>query len=181
MSRPVIKIEDAKLTSGEPRIAVTSPYLADFVQGARKLGGKWSETSRRWLFDPRDRREVEDLLTRCYGAASSDGVSLCTLRVTLPEAGSTYDCRLSVAGKTFARTYGRDSGAKITDGCRVLAGNLFSSGSRKNPTLCWDAGTVVLVRDVILTAGRDIEGASSAVVEQVEEETPTIADAETRP
>jgi hypothetical protein len=181
VSRPVIKIEDAKLISGDPRIAVTSPYLAEFVQGARKLGGKWSETSRRWLFDPRDRREVEALLTRCYGASTSEGVALCTLRVTLPTDGSTYDCRLSVAGKTFARTYGRDSGAKMPDGCRVLAGRLYSAGSRKNPTLSWNAGTVVLVRDVLLTAARDVDGASDAVVEQVEEETPTLADAEVQP
>lgn len=174
---PTIKIDTAKLKNGDEVLAVTSPYLASFVAGARKLDGRWSDTSKRWLFDRRDRAAVEQLLYRCYGTSDSATASLCTLRVTLPMADDGYELPIDIAGRTLVSKWG-----KLGEGVRVLEGRITHAGSRKHPTYGWVAGTVLLVRDVILTANRRlVYGATEAVVEQIEEETDTTRATEVRP
>jgi hypothetical protein len=168
-SVPTVKLEVAKLTDGRKVLAVTSPKSAEFVAGSRKLGGRWSESSKRWLFDLRDRARVEALLHACYGTTDSATAALCSLLITLPAEGHTLECRIGLAGRELARVYDRDGGAKIGVGVRVETGRMWSAGSKKNPALCWSAGTVLLVRDIPITAPREVDGCGDAIVTQLDE------------
>ena len=160
------------------RIKVQSPYNPEFVQGAKLLGGKWERPY--WTFDRRDEDRVRDLCVRIYGegAATATGftapVARCTLRVILLAAGSSAwsgyarTTSLVVAGRPVARVFGRDSGCKLSEGVIVDSGSIGSGGSRKNPGIIWDAGTVLIVRDVPLDTQHKVEALGDAELHDIE-------------
>ena len=53
--------------SGSDAIRVASPYNADFVKEARKLGGRWLKEAKRWAFPASKVDEVREALERHYG------------------------------------------------------------------------------------------------------------------
>ncbi len=130
-------------TSGSS-IHVQAPYNSDFVARAKKLGGKWEKPN--WVFDARDEERVRELCRELYG---SDGLTtdLCTLRIEWRTDASASASAIEVSGRTIARAFGRDSGAKAGDGIVILSGGFGSGGSVKNWTTRVQAGTIVLVRD----------------------------------
>lgn len=141
-------------TAGD-KIAVTSPYDAGFVAGARALHGAFANGV--WTFDGRDLDRIRALCMEVYGttgetAAESDVV---TVRVTLTEYphGAERDFRL--AGRRLAWRPGRDSRVLLGDGVVVIDGAFPSSGgSVKNPRLDNRDPVVLEVRDLPLTAAQ---------------------------
>lgn len=138
------------------KIAVTSPYDAGFVAGARALHGAFANGV--WTFDGRDIDRIRALCMEVYGttgetaAAESDVV---TVRVTLTEYphGAERDFRL--AGRRLAWRPGRDSRVLLGDGVVVLDGAFPSSGgSVKNPRLDNRDPVVLEVRDLPLTVAQ---------------------------
>ena len=130
------------------KICVVSPYNALFIDGARKLGGKYNThiPENGWTFDPRDEERVRDLCMDVYG---SDGEheDLCTLRVEFIAEDNSHTSPLTVHGRKIASAFGRDSGAKLGDGVILISGHFSSSGSMKNWYTTARPGTIVLVRD----------------------------------
>lgn len=128
------------------RLIVRSPYHPDFPTGAKKLGGRWKSDA--WVFDARDEERVRALCVEVYG---EDGTpqELVSLRVDI-DGITTYgrETSIFVAGREIVRVRGRDSGAVLGEGVVVLEGDFTSGGSRKNPAVEHDPGTVVEVRDV---------------------------------
>jgi hypothetical protein len=129
------------IETNETGVTVTAPYNSGFIDGARKLGGKWNPPS--WVFDTRDEVRVRALYYDWYGTWDD----LCTLRITWSEASSVAQGPVSVHGRDIAKAFGRDSGAKLAAGVVVLAGGFSSGGSVKNWVTRVSAGTVVSVRD----------------------------------
>lgn len=131
----------------EKTISVNAEYNSVFVPLARNLGGKF--TSGNWMFDIRDEASVLEACYRCYG---DDGIrkNQCDVRISVqdrPEMGQ-HNAPIAVFGKTIARAYNRDSGAKITTGVVIESGGFDSGGSMKNwRTICKE-NTVFIVRDV---------------------------------
>lgn len=134
-------------------LSVSSPYNAEFVAQAKRLGGKWSNGA--WRFDARDDERVSALCRDVYG---TDGTTadLVTLRVTWNQDQAEYVDALSAHGRTIARATGRDSGARLGDGVVLLSGGFRSGGSMKNWYTQAVAGTVVLVRDFPRTAADEL-------------------------
>jgi hypothetical protein len=65
------------------------------------------------------------------------------------EASKSVTCdSFSLAGRSIARAFGRDSGAKTADGVIVLEGSFGSGGSVKNWTTRVSEGTVFRVLHV---------------------------------
>ena len=126
-------------------VTVESPYNPNFPKRARALGGKWKAPL--WIFDARDEKRVRDLCIEIYG---TDGSSpeLVSIRVTVEESDYSYEKSFYVAGVQVARSFDRDSGARLGDGVVLLKGGFGSAGSRKNPTITVDAGTIFELRDV---------------------------------
>ncbi len=132
------------LTADSDTISVQSPYHPRFVSRARELAGKWDVGARAWRFPLSQSERVRSLCQEVYG---TDGTApTVTLRVAVPEQG-TRQLQLWAAGRSLARAYGRDSGAKIGEGIVVVSGGFTSGGSRANPELVVKTGTVVEILD----------------------------------
>jgi len=151
--------------NGGKVLAITSPYNADFVAGARELGGKFANTDsfRGWFFDPRDEQRVRALLIAVYGSDGSPVAQTVTLHVVVADyPGTEYD-RIIVAGREVAHRRDRDSSVKLSGAVVVAGGFPSSGGSRANPALNAKPGTVLEVRDV--PAGHaDVHAAGVTVV-----------------
>jgi hypothetical protein len=143
-------MEPIKFTksSDQRTVAVQTPYLPAFVTAARRVGAEWDSLQRAWIFDVRDEADARDLCIRHFGTDGSGPVELVTLRCEYPDGQSVRHGPIRVAGREVATASGRDSGARLGRGIKILCGNFRSGGSVKNWTTSADEGTVVLVRDV---------------------------------
>lgn len=131
----------------EKTISVNAEYNSVFVPLARNLGGKF--TSGNWVFDIRDEASVLEACYRCYG---DDGIrkNQCDVRISVCDRSEMgqHNAPIAVFGKTVARAFNRDDGAKITAGVVIESGGFDSGGSMKNwRTICKE-NTVFIVRDV---------------------------------
>lgn len=148
-------------TTGSGGIAVSCPYNADFVAGAKRLGGKWKGGA--WVFDTRDEERVRDLLRTVYG---TDGAPVDTVdvRITIRASANidparrpsdqrpSYSSELWFAGRQILRRRSRDSAVELGKGVVLLSGRFWGSGgSAKYPDIGDPHGendVVLEVRDV---------------------------------
>lgn len=160
-------MQPVSITESNGALHVASPYHPDFPSRAKKLGGRWDGARKVWTFDARDLERVAELCRDVFGTdgREPDGPAV-TLRVTFPKADDTYEKACFVAGRQVARAYDRDGGATLGEGVITLEGGFGSAGSRKNPTLCVKAGTVIEVRDV--PAGAKLEADLGGEVEIID-------------
>ena len=134
------------ITKTEKSIQVESEYNRDFISGARNLAGRWN--SPHWTFDVRDEGAVRELCLDVYG---TDGETVDLVDVEITFEGGFYATRgpITFCGRTIARAFGRDSGAKPGAGVVVKSGGFRSSGSVKNwATEVNTGGAVVVLRDM---------------------------------
>lgn len=124
------------------RIAVTSPYNAEWTRQAKDLAGRWSPDARAWVFPSEQLEAVRALLRAVYGQDDRPTATV-RLRVTFLDAmDSGGRGEVVVAGRQIARAFGRDSGARLGEDVVVLAGGFGSGGSIKNWRITWRDGTV---------------------------------------
>jgi len=113
----------------EDQIKVTSPYNQKFVNKARNLRGKWKDGA--WWFDDSIVDYVRDLMKGCFGTTGEepyDNVDLVISNFT----DSYSRGAVELFGRTIAKAWGRDSGAKLGDGIILISGRIKSGGSVKN-------------------------------------------------
>lgn len=154
------------------KLVVQSPYNSLFVEGAKKLGGRFSNAS--WSFDIRDEERVRAL---CFQAYGTDGVRTdqVTLRIRWRKDAKILTSPISCHGRSLARAHGRDGGARLCDGIVVLSGGFDSCGSVKNWYTSVSSGTEVLVRDFPRKAAEDLVAAPSENrVYSIEPEAPKV-------
>jgi hypothetical protein len=91
-----------------------------------------------------------------YGTDGTD--PLVTIRVSVVGnwAWEADKSSLQLAGRTIARAWGRDSGAKLGEGVILESGRVYSGGSVKNWRTCATAGSVFLVRGVGIHAAKSM-------------------------
>ncbi len=112
-------------------IEIVTPYNKEFVSKARNLRGKWDKTKNAWIFDDSIEEYVRQSLIECYGTTGEDPVETCSLLVKdFTRYASKSDVELF--GRSIARAYGRDSGAKLGDNIIWISGTYDSGGSVKN-------------------------------------------------
>ena len=137
------------------RLAVTTPYSADFVDTAKRLGGRWDPKNKAWTFDPRDRARVEDILAQCFGWMAAPSGELATVRVTIDDgAGNAPEVRF--AGRLICWRRGRDEAVRLADNVVIVAGRFpGSGGSMRRPLVISapsDAEVTLEVRDIPVEA-----------------------------
>lgn len=134
-----------KITTHEKTILVESPYNSEFVEGARNLAGKYNHGY--WHFDIRDEKDVRELCLRAYG---TDGeiMNQCDIEITFKDDYWASKGPIILFGISIARAFGRDSGAKLGDGVKLVKGKFDSAGSMKNWGTSCEEGTVIVLRDV---------------------------------
>ena len=143
MNTPLISI-----TRSGSDISVASPFHPAFVSRAKELGGKWDAAAKVWTFDSRDEGDVRALCRAVYGTDGSPDTKLVDLRITFKSGARAGQRAVYVCGREIARAWGRDSGAKLGDGVKLVQGRITSGGSMKNWATVVDAGSIFIVRDV---------------------------------
>lgn len=155
-------MSDIKITTtGEGRLAVTSPYDADFVSGVKGLGGRWDGATRCWTVDPRDEAALRGLLREVYGTDGSpeDQADLVTVRWDISRYGhSRGDNEITLAGRMVARRWTRDEAVRLGPNVVLISGGFpAGAGSTKYPAIGPHQGTVVEIRDLPRAAIEDID------------------------
>jgi hypothetical protein len=126
------------------KISVRSPYNSLFVEGAKKLKGKFKDKI--WTFDIRDDERVINLCRDVYG---SDGITsdTCTIRISMPNGMIQRYSDISIHGITLAKAREWPFRAKTADGVILLEGGFSSEGDSKRWETVAEKGTVILLRD----------------------------------
>lgn len=143
---------NVSITKDASTISVEAPYNSVFVDGARALAGKWNQP--KWVFDLRDQTDVMALAMRAYGT-DGNAVDQCDVRLTIEAMASLRDgngMSASFCGRPLARIFGRDSGARVSEGVIIEQGKFDSGGSRGNPL-------VVVAGDLLVIKLRDLSHA----------------------
>ena len=113
------------------QIRVKTPYNAGFVSKARNLRGSWHKKTEEWVFDDSIEEYVKAALIQFYGTTGEGVVETCTLLITDFSAWERTG-PVDLFGRTIARAFGRDSGAKLADDIIWIDGKYKSGGSVKN-------------------------------------------------
>lgn len=112
-------------------IEVVTPYNREFVEKARNLRGKWNSAKSAWVFDDSIEEYVKQALIDCYGTTGEGPIEYCSLLIKKHTDQADKDA-VELFGRTIAKAYGRDSGAKLGDGIVWIDGTYDSGGSVKN-------------------------------------------------
>ena len=115
------------------KIAVYTPYDKKFVQAIKKIGSaRWNGEA--WTVPENYIDDVRSFMKDIYGRDDQDpGESVdCEIEFF----GEYYEDKaaFTMFGKTLARAWGRDSGARVGDDVMLVDGSIGSGGSRAN----WD-------------------------------------------
>ena len=137
------KSNEIKITTSGNNIAINSPYNADFADKMHLLGGEW--TGNTWEIEKELENNVIESLYECYGwEPETDYVRL---EITFNEEEKAGRKSYSLFGRSVARAYGRDSGAKPADGIVFTEKQPVSGGSMKNWATIIPKGSVILIKD----------------------------------
>lgn len=125
--------QSIKLEIIDDKVRVSTPYHAEFVDRCRRLRGKWTEGA--WVFDDSVLEYVREAMMECFnttGETPYEEVSL------LVKDKNFFESRgpVTLFGRTIAKAFGRDSGARLGDGIVLIKGEMESGGSVKNWSTC---------------------------------------------
>lgn len=129
---------------------VITPYNADFVARIKNIGGRrWNGSEGCWEVPETEVNTVRSFMMDVFGETdmATDDEKV-TVKVTFNDMESKRRESIVLFGKTIARAWGRDSGAKVGEDVTLLSGSVTSGGSVKNWTTVVREGTVLKVRNV---------------------------------
>lgn len=111
------------------KVKTTSPYNSDFVTKARGLKGAWGDG--KWAFNISVLEHVKNAMLECYGVTGEHPYETVVLIV---KNLNDYARRegFELFGRSIAKAYGRDSGAKAQEDIFLVKGEFTSGGSVKN-------------------------------------------------
>lgn len=130
---------------------IYTPYNADFVDKIKRIGGRrWNGENRCWTVPETEIDTVRQFMVDVYGESDlPDSSEYVDVRITFEnDAYSDYRSGIVMFGKTIARAWGRDSGAKVGDDVTIETGVCTSGGSRANWYTAIKADTVIKIRNL---------------------------------
>ncbi len=113
------------------QIRVKTPFNKEFVTRARNLRGSWDKKTEEWVFDDSIEDYVKSAMMEIYGTTGEETVEMVNL-VIKDYTESVFCAPVQLFGRTIARAFGRDSGAKLGAGIVFISGDYTSGGSVKN-------------------------------------------------
>lgn len=138
---------------------VYTPYNAEFVSKIKTtIGGrKWNSTKKCWTVPETAVNQVRELMYQCYGRTDVDEGETVKIRVTVTNEIKNYGAPITIFGKTIAKAYSRDSGARVGDDVVFCVGAPTSGGSRNYWCTQIDEGCVFEVNDVNVNMITDLD------------------------
>lgn len=135
-------IKTEKCTDGT--VNIYTPYNRDFVARIKGIGrARWDAAQKCWNIPEAGLETARNIMQDVYGETDlPDAGQMVTIRVKFGDR-YTSECRCGVSafGRTLARAWGRDSGAKVGDDVIMETGSVTSGGSAKNWYTAIAAGT----------------------------------------
>lgn len=165
-----------KITRTNCEIAVQSPYSPALPARAKAMSGKWNRDGGVWVFPIAAEKQVADLFRDIYGEWDDETSKTVNLLCTVNERRAVTGESLTLQNRVIARAFGRDSGARTSEGVIVISGGFGSGGSVKNWQTSVQAGTKFRLLNVpvekanILTT--DTEWCDEIKIEQDESSAP---------
>lgn len=165
------KMTDIKVTIKDGKANLYTPYNADFVKAVKALGGaRWNASSRCWTISEDMLPQARKIMMDVYGYTDEEQAETITVKATFAKDVYEECDSVVILGKTVARAYGRDTGAKPGEDVLLQEGVLASGGSRANWRSIVRAGSVVTLYNVSRTlydAKKDSlpEGVSVEIIE----------------
>lgn len=133
---------------------VFTPYNKDFVAKIKQIGGaRWNGSARCWTVPEAEIDTVRAYMKEVYGETDlPDEGERITIDVTFDEDVYEWDREIVLFGRQLCRAFGRDSGAKVSDGVTLIEGEIGSGGSRNNYNVWAHAGAKFRIRNLPRTA-----------------------------
>ncbi|HPO91757.1 MAG TPA: hypothetical protein PLJ44_11675 [Victivallales bacterium] len=133
-------MEQISFKKQDDKIIVTTYYNRKFANKARNLRGQWDSSSKAWIFDESVEEYVKQALIDIFGVTGEIPYETCSLLI---KDFTAWEMRgeVELFGRTVARAFGRDSGAKLGDDIIWVSGSYHSGGSVKNWTTEVENGT----------------------------------------
>lgn len=121
--------QQIQLTIVDDKVKVITPYNEGFVNKCRNLRGTFKAGA--WWFDDSIVDYVREAMVQFFGTTGETAFETCTLLI---KDFSDTESRGPVVlfGRTIARAFGRDSGARLANDIIFISGNYDSGGSVKN-------------------------------------------------
>ena len=160
-----------KITVKEGKAYVETPYNKEFVSKIKQIGGaRWNSASRCWMVPEAEIDTVRTYMKEVYGETDlPDEGERITIDVTFDEDVYEWDREIVLFGRQLCRAFGRDSGAKVSDGVTLIEGEIGSGGSRNNYNVWAHAGAKFRIRNLPLTA-LNIESPYKVTVVEVQKD-----------
>jgi len=133
-------MEQISFKKQDGKIIVTTYYNRKFSSKARNLRGQWDSVKKAWVFDGSVEEYVKQALIDIFGVTGEIQYETCSLLIKDFTAWETRG-EVELFGRTVARAFGRDSGAKLGDDIIWVSGSYHSGGSVKNWTTEVENGT----------------------------------------
>lgn len=121
--------QQIQLTIIDDKVKVITPYNEGFVQKCRNLRGTFKGGA--WWFDDSIIDYVREAMIKYFGTTGELPYENCTLLVK-NFSDDQYTGPVLLFGRTVARAFGRDSGARLGDDIVFISGRYESGGSVKN-------------------------------------------------
>jgi len=131
---------------------ITTPYNQDFVAKIKNIGGRWDASSKTWTVSESMIDEAREIMRQVYGKDDQQTDTPSTdIRIRFNKEVSVLQAGITLYGKTIAKAWGRDSGARVGDDVAFITGKPISGGSVKNWHTIIEAGSEIVVKNVPLT------------------------------
>ena len=145
-----IKISDGKAS-------VFTPYNAEFISRIKLLGGRWNPSEKCWTVSEFKVDDVRAAMRNIYGQDDQPVSETVDVLLTFDDEVSAWHAPVTILGRTIAKAWGRDSGARMGDDVMFLEGEPKSGGSVKNWETIIPAGSVVKLPNLPKTATVECE------------------------
>jgi hypothetical protein len=132
-------------------VQVTSPYCPEFVGFAKMRGGKWSDSTKTWMFDARDEFAVRSALIDIYGTDDYVAAVKVSLRANISGIELYGTDTIYVKGRKILKRTLNDN-YKLGDGIILATGDI-NIGKKKVYT---DPQTIIEIRDVPIHAAEQL-------------------------
>ena len=138
----MIKIEER-----DGRIYIYTPYNSHFVNELKNVvGAKWNGEA--WSAPGDSIDIVREIMMKCYGETDIYQAPKVNLKITFNTNVDKWHGPICMLGKTIARAWGRDSGARLGKDVALIKGRAISSGSLANWYTTIERGTEIMVYNV---------------------------------
>lgn len=130
--------------------SVFTPYNKEFVDLVKGIGGrKWNADRKCWMVPESEIEQVRKYMMDVFGETDQmDEDERVTVTITFTDDAKADCAGVTIFGKTIAKAWGRDSGARVGEDVTFISGNYGSGGSRANWNTYIEAGSKFRVRNV---------------------------------